>query len=804
MNRLPQASSTDLDTYHSKRDFERTPEPHGAPPKATGPRLHYVIQRHDARRLHYDLRLEHAGVLKSWAVPKEPTLEPRMRRLAVQTEDHPLEYATFEGEIPEHQYGAGSMVIWDRGYWTPESDAERALEEGKLDFILDGERLHGRFTLVRMESRARRGREDKQNWLLIKRNDNARNDNADAEPLELDAIPGARRAALPERPVPQLATLASKAPDGPGWLYEPKLDGYRLLCRIEGGRAALFTRRGNDWTKCFGAIANAARELPCHTALLDGEAVVFNAQGITDFQRLQTAIGRNDPNIVLVAFDLLYLDGWDLRDVALRARKELLQRLLTRAPLAIRYGEHVEEQGPAFYREACRLGLEGIIAKRDNDPYREGRTRSWLKIKCMQRQEFVIVGFTKPKGTRSGFGALLLGTRERPGEPLRYAGKVGTGFNQRSLTILKRRLEAMQRKDPPVSPESARAAGRDVTWVEPELVAEVVFAEWTGDGVLRHPSFQGLREDKTAEEIVIERPAQEPVSPLPQAPRQRVNVKLTHPEKILFPELGVTKRELARYWEHVAEWALPLLRNRPLTLLRCPEGRDAQCFYQKHVGAAVPKVVPRVTVKPDEDPYVMVDDVDALIGLVQIGALELHVWGSRAEHLEQPDIIVFDLDPDEELPWRAVVEAGFELKERLEALGLAAFARVTGGKGLHVVVPVIPGPTWPAVKQFSHAMVNEMVRDSPQRFTASLAKIRRTGKIFIDYLRNAAEATAIAAYSPRAKPGAPIAMPIDWEALDPNAREPLRFYLRDVPDFLRRRSSDPWAGFESARRSLVD
>lgn len=816
-----------LETYHRKRNFARTPEPRGRVKRAQE-RLQFVVQKHDARRLHYDFRLEHDGVLKSWAVPKAPSVSTKDRRLAVQTEDHPLEYGSFEGEIPAGEYGAGAVLIWDRGYWTPLKDPDRGLAEGKLDFELHGEKLKGRWTLVRM---ANRDPKDKNtNWLLIKRTDAAAaGADADARPAarakrvrkgvqpaaeadrsaqraarppkarDLARLPGARRAALPQAVLPQLATAVSHPPTGAGWLHEPKLDGYRLLCRVDNGHATLATRRGHDWTNRFPAVAEAAAALPCRTALLDGEAVIFDARGLTSFQRLQNAITAADPAIVLVGFDLLHLDGIDLTQAPLRARKEVLRSLLAGAPPQIRYGEHVDSGGDAFFREACRLGLEGTVAKRTDDPYREGRTKSWLKTKCLQRQEFVVVGYTDPAGSRTGFGALLLGTRDSPDQPLRYAGKVGTGFDERSLRSLKKQLDALVRKTPPVEKSSARGVGRAVHWVEPTLVAEIAFTEWTSDGRLRHPTFRGLREDKPAAEVVEEKPADS----LRANAQQRVRVKLSSPDKVLFPEDGITKRDLADYWEEVADWALPHLENRPLTLYRCPEGHGAHCFYQKHVGAGIPDVVPRVTIKEDEDPYAMVDSLPALLGLVQVSVIELHVWGSRAEHLDRPDIIVFDLDPAEGLPWRAVVDGALELKERLEALGLVPFARLTGGKGMHLVVPVVPGPTFAAIKRFARAVVNELVREKPKRYVATMSKSRRGGKVFIDFFRNDRESTAIASYSPRARAGAPIALPLEWEELDGDAQTPPKFGLREVPALVRRRKRDPWEGFDAARRSLV-
>jgi bifunctional non-homologous end joining protein LigD len=844
MKKASGGSSRKLARYRAKRHFDKTPEPSGNRRAAAGEgALQFVVQKHDARRLHYDFRLEHDGVLKSWAVPKEPSLSTKDKRLAVQTEDHPLDYGGFEGEIPEGEYGAGSVVIWDRGHWQPLGDADEGLKDGKLDFELAGERLKGRFTLVRMADRGKR-KSDKHNWLLLKRHDRpeaerktsrtkARGSAGTSEvrrtsgtskgrppsgtakgrlrgnrtPPDPEGVAGARRAALPKKPSPQLATPVTRPPDGAGWIFEPKLDGYRVLCRIDAGDVTVLTRRGNDWTQEFAAIATAAKELPCRSALIDGEAVVFDAHGVTSFQRLQNALKGDSSQIVLVAFDLLHLDGWDLTRAPLLERKRLLEQLLEEPPAAIRYGEHVTENGAKFFAAACKLGLEGIIAKRAADPYRDERTRSWLKVKCLRREEFVIVGFTDPAGSRTAFGALLVATRSDSTAPLRYAGKVGTGFDERTLRALHARLQPLERRTPPVERTSASGLGRGVHWVEPELVAEIAYTEWTGDGRLRHPIYVGVREDKTAAEVVRERPETPAAEAAPApaaAPKTQARVRLTHPDKVLFPDPGITKRQLADYWEQVAEFALPLLRGRPLTLRRCPEGYEGQCFWQKHIGVGVPAAVPRVAITEGEDPYAAIEDVASLQALVQIGVLELHVWGSRAAHLDQADMLVFDLDPAPDVPWREVAAAGIDVKERLEALGLRAFAKLTGGKGLHVVVPVKPGPTWPAVKKFTHSFVNEMVRDEPKRFVASMSKTKRVGKIFIDYLRNDAEATAIGAYSPRARAGAPIALPIEWDELQPDAAEAPRFGLLEVPRLIRRRKRDPWAELDAARRSLLD
>ncbi len=800
--------TANLEPYRQKRDFTSTPEPFGSRKAGPGEQPRFVIQKHDASTLHYDFRLEYDGVLKSWAVPKEPGgMTANDRHLAIQTEDHPLDYVGFEGEIPAGEYGGGSVVIWDQGYWVPENDPAEGFPDGKLDFELHGTRMDGHWALVRFGKR--NGRSDNQkNWLLIKRKDpiatNTKNNGnrlaAEMASARVDpgAVEGAKRGSMPIGVSPQLASLVDTAPSGSAWFNEPKLDGYRLLCCIDHGAVTLLTRNGNDWTNKFPTIAAQAAALPCQQAVIDGEAVVYDEAGVTDFQRLQSAIGQLDPAIVLVAFDLLYLDGWDLRNAALRDRKLVLHDLLKQSNPTIRYGDHVVGQGPEFFAQACVVGLEGIIAKKADDPYRETRTQSWRKIKCHQRQEFVIIGFTEPSGSRKGFGSLALGVRDEPGAPLRYVGKVGTGFSEETLQNLHRRLKGIERKKPAIPGLTARDVGKPVHWVDPQLVAEIVYREWTEDGHLRHASFQGLREDKPAAEVVEE------IAVTPVIPAATGSVTFTSPDKVLFPEAGITKQELADYWTTVADYALPHMAYRPLALFRCPDGLESPCFYQKHVGVGIPAVVPKIDVEGDGEPYAMVDDLDAVIGLVQIEALELHQWGSRAEAIEQPDIIVFDLDPDETLGWDVVVAGAFDIKSRLEALGLVPFAKVTGGKGIHVVVPVQPGPEWPAIKQFSKAFVLEMVREQPDRYTASVSKSKRSGRIYIDYLRNGRGATAIAAYSPRARPGAPVAAPIGWDALEASGSVRPVFGVADAGTWMKLRGKDPWLAFEDSRRSLID
>jgi bifunctional non-homologous end joining protein LigD len=842
-----------LQEYEKKRDFRRTPEPKGrrkpaeraarsrgsAPAAATA--LQFVVQQHAARRMHWDFRLELDGVLKSWAVPKGPSLVAGERRMAAQTEDHPLEYATFEGVIPKGEYGGGTVIVWDRGYWQPIGDAHKGLAKGKLDFTLAGEKLRGRFHLVRMRAGEKdRGR---ASWLLIKGRD------AEARPAaqgavvaterasvlsgrELDEVArdadrvwssgkgeqgeapeigapgdpahvaGARKAAFPAAAELQLATLVDVVPEGDEWVHEIKLDGYRLLCSVRGGKVRIHSRNGLDWTHRFPSLAAALRALPVKAALLDGEAVVFDAHGRTRFGALQEALGRGDPgagDVSLTAFDCLHLDGWDLRGAALADRKRVLRALLARAPgeLAIRFGDHVAGRGDDFFAAACASGLEGIVSKRADAPYRSGRTRSWLKVKCTRRQELVIVGFTEPGGSRTGLGALLLGAHDAKGE-LRYCGKVGTGFDRASLGALRGKLERIERKSAPVA-DPPRMRG--VHWVAPRLVAEVEFTEWTRDGKIRHPVYLGLRDDKPAADVRIEA-ATAPPPPVASAPAARgpiAGVTLSSPDRIYWPDVGVTKRELAHYWEAVAERALPGLAQRPLSLVRCPEGIDGQKFYQKHPGKTVPKSVARVKVRDDPEPYAMVTDLASVISLVQIAALELHVQGARADRLDRPDLAVFDLDPDPSVPWERVKETAAVLRALLGEVGLLSFVRTTGGKGVHVVAPLERRSTWEEVRGFTKGIALELVRLAPAQFTAKMSKAGRKGKIFIDWVRNTPEATAIASYSPRARPGAPVAVPLAWEELA-ELDGPLAESVRDVP--ARLRGSDPWADFEASRQPL--
>jgi bifunctional non-homologous end joining protein LigD len=790
-----------LDVYHRKRDFRRTPEPAGGTTTDAGGR--YAVQRHAARRLHYDLRLELDGVLKSWAVPKGPSLDPAEKRLAVHVEDHPLEYGDFEGTIPAGEYGAGEVVLWDRGRWRPVGDAREGYRRGKLKFVLHGEKLRGGWTLARMGGRAGEGG---KNWLLLKERDvEARpateGDIVAERPESVAAVP---HSALPARLRPQLATLADAPPPGDEWVHEIKYDGYRALCRLEDGRARLFTRSGQDWTDRFAPVARACAALPARTAWLDGEVVVLDGEGRARFEALQEALSAKDGSgLRYVVFDLLHEDGTDLRALPLEQRKQRLAALLRRAggDGTLRYGDHVVGRGAAFLRQVCAHGLEGIVSKRRDAPHRDGRHPDWRKVRCHERGEFVVGGFTDPGGSRAGLGALLLGAHEDG--RLRYVGRVGTGFSDAKLRELRGQLGALEQAASPF------AAFPDVPpgshWTRPELVCEVTFTNWTRDGRLRHPVFVGLRDDKPAREVVRERPSRAVVAPRRADETIEIaGVRVSHPDRVLWPDVGVTKAELARYYVDVADWILPHVGGRPLAVVRGPRGHAGATFFQKHIAPGMPAPVRSVRIRDDDGDkdHLVIDDVAGLVALVQMDVLEIHVWGARADDVERPDRLVLDLDPDEEVAWPVVVDGARAARLRFAHLGLESFVKTTGGKGLHVVVPLARRQGWKEMKAFARAVAADLARRLPHAFTINPAKAARRGKIYLDYLRNSRGATAVAAYSSRARPGAPVSVPLAWREVGPRLR-PATLTVRTVPERLARLRADPWERVPVRRQSIT-
>jgi bifunctional non-homologous end joining protein LigD len=787
-----------LERYREMRDFEVTPEPRGKKLRARKNRLRYFIQRHDATRLHYDVRLELEGVLKSWAVPKGPSLDPADKRLAMQTEDHPLEYGEFEGVIPEKQYGAGEVVLWDRGVWTPEDkDPAAALAKGRLHLRLDGEKLRGSWILTRTSKG-----EERSSWLMIKRHDEAARPGVDItveRPESVKRAPRtakrASRAELPQFVTPQLATLVSQPPKSGDWVYEVKHDGYRMLARLSANEVRLFTRSGREWTQKLPHLARELGRLGLDGAWLDGEIVVLRPDGRSSFQALQNAFeGGADSKIVYYVFDAPFLEGRDLRHLALRERKARLRKALQPGG-TVRFSEDLAGGAQEILENACKLGLEGLIGKEAGSVYVPGRTRSWIKLKCRLTQDFVIAGYTRPGGSRQGFGALVLGVYERPGK-LVYAGKVGTGFDDELLSDLSRKLSRLKRSDSPLENPPRE---RDIQWLRPVLVAQVEYTERTDDGVIRQGSFMGLREDIPAKSVGME---------APQAAPERASartMKITHPDRLIWPALGIRKIDLVEYFEQVGEWFLPHVAGRPLTLVRCPDGVEKQCFYQRHLnmGASPGDVLTFKRLRSSKGYYIYVNTLQGVISVVQNGAVEFHTWGATAPEAQHPDRITLDLDPDPDLPWQQVMEGAALTRALVEGLNLRCFLKTTGGKGLHIVFPIERRNTWDEVKAFAESIAGFLVRAEPGRFTAKIAKQSRGGKIFVDYLRNAETASAVAAYSPRARPGAHVSTPLDWDELDSTDIRGA-FTVLNIAQRLRSIKVDPWAGYDSVRQRITD
>ena len=862
-----------LDVYRKKRKFDVTSEPRGHKGRRIG--YAYVIQKHAARRLHYDLRLELDGAMKSWAVTRGPSLDPNQKRLAVHVEDHPIEYNKFEGTIPKGEYGGGTVMIWDRGTWEPEADPHKGYAKGHLDFVLHGEKLHGRWHLVRMHARPR---DKHQNWLLIKGNDEeARGprgkDILDEEPLSavtgrsIDDIAsgkGKKRvwhsnrgsqttteepakaaasakkkraranafnatvdrktgkpatdARLPDFVPPSLATLHESPPSGDQWLHEIKFDGYRLEAELDHGKVRLLTRTGLDWTHRFKPIAQAIAPLHADSALIDGELVAEDEGGHTSFSLLQADLkdSRYD-HLRYYAFDLLYLDGRDLRDQPLVKRKAALARLLkTEGKNSLIHNvEHLDGDGRVVFKHACSLGLEGVISKLRDAIYRSGRSENFVKSKCHNAEEFIIVGFTPSTADPDAIGALTVATHE-DGE-LRYAGRVGTGYAREIARDLWRRLKPLKAEKAPVEiPKDERR--KDVVWIKPKLVAEVEFRGVTHDGLLRQASYKGLREDKPASEVVREIPTEHKTA-VPMAKKAKsstmtaarkpagksgignsftiANVHLTHPDRVYWPDADVTKQELAEYYASIWDLMAPHVVDRPLAIVRGPEGIGGELFFQKHIASNIKQSPLRHTVDAKEHDVIAVEKLDDLVALVQSGALEVHVRGSRLDNLEACDRIVFDLDPGDGVGWKDIVEGARETRERLETLKLKSFVKLSGGKGVHVVVPVAD-TDWEDAKNFSQRIALGMAADNPKRYVGKMTKSLRKGKIFIDYFRNSREATSVAPYSTRARPGAAVSAPLSWEQIG-RSKSAAEFTVLNLKKHFKR---DPWADIGKIRQKL--
>lgn len=772
-----------LESYKKKRNFKITSEPEGVVGK--GPSGHmFVVQEHHASHLHYDFRLELDGVLKSWAIPKGPSLDPAIKRLAMEVEDHPLNYGDFEGEIPAGQYGGGHVIVWDTGTWEVEGDAKAAYKKGHLRFSLKGKKLKGSWSLIRTA----RKEGSKNQWLLIKKSDTAAKPGSDivAEkpksvlshrsirdvPLTKRGGPrvevtgeshvwkGKKKVAkrtLKKKSIPalapELAKLVSAAPQGDEWIHEIKFDGYRTLCHLNGD-VRFYTREGLDWTHRYGDLSQAFASLKLDGTVIDGEIVVLDDQGHSDFQALQNALSAEETDkLVFFAFDLLYLHGKDVRGETLLERKSLLEVLLKKIPKTspLRFSSHELSHGAELFKSACQLHLEGIISKKIESTYEEGRNGDWVKTKCEKRQEVVIGGWSDPQGSRKGIGALLLGVME--GNKLRYVGKTGTGFSHQSLLDLYKRLKSLEQR---TSPFSVPPRLRGVHWVKPELAAEVKFATWTSDGNLRQASFQGLREDKPVKKIIQEKEAAE--------------VTLTHPDKVMIPDAKVTKQDLADYYLVVAKAMLTLMGDRPLTLVRCPGGGNKTCFYQKHDEKTFSNFLERTEItqegkNKETRTYLSVNTPEGLRVLVQMGVLEIHTWVANVEDPLRPDEVIFDLDPDPGVTWSGVIKAAKELRDLLADLKLESFIKLSGGKGVHIHVPIDPKYSWDEIKAFSRTIADALEERAPERYTANSRKNVRKGKIFIDYLRNGFGASAVAPYSVRNRKGAPVACPIEWKEL---------------------------------------
>lgn len=842
-----------LEQYNNMRDFGESPEPAGVAKPARGKRkgkahaLQFCIQKHDATQLHYDFRLELEGTLKSWAIPKGPSLDPKVKRLSIHVEDHPLEYSTFEGTIPKGHYGAGDVIVWDRGVWIPIGDPIESYRKGRLKFELQGEKLAGIWNLVRTHIPGRQ-----EQWFLIKHQDAAAKSESEynivedmpnsvlsdrtivprqrgrstSQPASKKAskrskdlsavIAKARRAELPEKLAPELATLVETVPRGNDWRYEIKLDGFRMLVRIKNGEVKLFTRNGHDWTAKLPHQAKALARLSLDTAWLDGEIVLPDEQGVPNFQMLQNAFDSGkSAGIVFYLFDLPYLNGFDLRDVPVEVRRDALKQLLEHDidPI-LRFSDDFDEQPDVLLKSVCAMQMEGLIGKRLGSPYVSRRSNDWIKLKCKRRHEFVVVGYSDPKGTRGGFGALLLGLHDDESGELRYAGKVGTGFSESTLRTIHDQLHPLETATTPVSNPPTGADVRGVHWLRPSLLAEVAYAELTKDGVVRHAVFHGLRNDKPAVEIKEEQPQPASVvekkkqdKPIPPRINGQIvgteQIRITHPDRIIDARSGSTKMDLAEYYARVSPWILPHLVDRPVALVRAPEGISGELFFQKR---SEKLAIPGIKAIPKADAgraAMVINTLEALVGAVQMSTVEIHSWNATTTDLNKPDRFILDLDPDPALPWKSMVEATQLTLTVLEELGLKAFLKTSGGKGIHIVVPLQPEASWNEVKSFSQAIVKHMAKIIPSRFTSVLGPKNRMGRIFIDYLRNSKGATTVNAYAVRAREGLPVSVPIFHEEIMEIKGANL-WNIQNLHERLTELGNDdPWKGIEALNQKIT-
>lgn len=842
-----------LEEYRQKRSFEKTPEPPGDV-ASTENQWRFVVQKHDASRLHYDLRLEFNGVLLSWAVPKGPSLDWADKRLAVRVEDHPIEYLDFEGVIPQHEYGGGTVMVWDIGQWIPRNDPLADLASGELKFDLAGQKLQGGWMLKRLV------RAEENQWLLIKEKDSAMRELVDFDVLrdlpnsvlsdrtiaeiaaDNDAIwstatsrsepfvfqperyPNSRQAEFPSELRPCLPTATRKPPTGDQWVHEIKYDGYRMVCHRSGTTTRMISRSGKDWTEKFRTLARVVAQLRVESVVLDGEIVVLDEKGVASFQALQHRSGSpRETELRYCVFDLLYLNGYDLTKMTLLDRKEILAELIaTHTSNRIFVSEHMTGDGPTIFHQASKLGVEGIVSKRITHPYAQGRSDTWVKTKCLTSREFLIGAFTPPTASRQGLGAILVGIPRENGL-LHYVGKVGTGFSHDMLISLQRELSQHQAQASQFENLSRKDADKGTVWVTPTLIAEIEFGGWTNDGMLRFGSFKGLREDMQLTELdsslpaenepievqatsvsATRRPADVRVEPRLELPAELASVRLSNPDRLVYPDMGITKLGVATYYAQVGPWMLPHVLGRPVSLFRCPGGVSQTCFFQKRAPQGLHESVEQIELPASEGQkiFLVVHDVVGLLSLVQFGVLEFHTSSGRTDKFDKPDRLVIDIDPDEFLPWSKTKAATVEIRDWLAEAGLVSFLKTTGGKGLHIVIPVRRRHSWEEVKRFSRQLATMFEKRYPKRFTANASKSARRDKILIDSMRNSRGATAVAAYSTRAKETASVSVPISWDELQ-GLDSSDSMTLQGVMSRLAVQDKDPWEEIDSVEQSIT-